>query len=494
MGVDDSWRGITVDARSELLDRIPDRPNVEKVCALITATEEDPTEVDFFYVPQELVAARGFPQWLDGCGSTRRDHTILRLFSDEAVACRRIPTRSVASIFAGLGSSTPNVVKVDLEGGDFDVVNAMLSVGVRPRSLEFEIVHMNPSQRAVLDMRLVGFGYQLQGQNGDSVTYDAVGVATSVAAPIAPATKVKSLLIYSDTIWALGAIHNGLMAALRQLGWRAEIRRYPDSWDGVKEFAFEAAEFDHVLAIPGGNAAALERYGVPREKTTLVAHAEHDLQYARDIDGYAGFGVVSDALAHSATVLGIQREPSVLRVGVDCNQFRMPSATALATIGYASILSKRTPEGVEIKRGALAQQCAEEVGLQFRPAFDPDWADHRKSILPLNQMPAYYGTVDAVLIPSLLEGASLPALEGAAAGRLVIGTPVGHIPRLAYEGMLLLAPLGADDFKRFTVDRLRYFRLNSQAFADYCQIAQGAAQARDWSRVVGDWVSLITGG
>jgi Methyltransferase FkbM domain len=497
LGADDSWRGITVDARAELLDRLPNRANVEKINALITASDVD-GEADFFYVPQELVVQRGFPQWLDGCGSTRRDHAILRLFSDEAVVQKRVPTRSVASIFDRVGTQTPDVVKVDLEGGDFDVVNAMLNEGVRPMSLEFEVVHMSGAQRAVLGGRLAGFGYTFVAQHGDSVTYvcgeePTPPVVQKPQETQETQTPQKSLLIYSDTIWALGAIHNGLMAALRQLGWRCEARQYTSDWDGLVGFAEEARGFDHVLAIPGGNAEAMERYGVPREKTTLVAHAEQDLQYARNVDGYAGFGVVSDSLAHSSVAWGLGRTPQVVRVGVDCDQFRMPPATMLTTVGYASVLSKRTDQGIEIKRGALAQQCAAEAELQFHPAFDPDWADHRKSILPLDQMPAFYKTVDCVLVPSLMEGASLPALEGAASGRLVIGTPVGHIPRLAYEGLLLLAPLGADAFRTFAVERLRHFKGNPQSFADHCRIAQSAAQARDWKHVVGDWISLLTG-
>ena len=40
-------------------------------------------------------------------------------------------------------------------------------------------------------------------------------------------------------------------------------------------------------------------------------------------------------------------------------------------------------------------------------------------------------------------------LEAAAAGRLVIGTPVGHFPRKAYQGGGILAPIEADKFTAF---------------------------------------------
>jgi len=77
-----------------------------------------------------------------------------------------------------------------------------------------------------------------------------------------------------------------------------------------------------------------------------------------------------------------------------------------------------TNSGVEQKRGRLAQSCAEEAGLEFKRTEDT----------PMDQMPDFYASIDALIMPSLQEGAGLPALEAAAAGRLVIGTPVGHFP------------------------------------------------------------------
>ena len=48
----------------------------------------------------------------------------------------------------------------------------------------------------------------------------------------------------------------------------------------------------------------------------------------------------------------------------------------------------------------------------------------------------------------------MPPYEAAAAGRLVIGTPVGDFPRLCLEGMGVLGPLNDQAFEDFAVTEL----------------------------------------
>jgi glycosyltransferase involved in cell wall biosynthesis len=82
-------------------------------------------------------------------------------------------------------------------------------------------------------------------------------------------------------------------------------------------------------------------------------------------------------------------------------------------------------------------------------------------------------------------------MEAAAAGRLVIGTPVGHFPRKAYEGGGILAPVEAEEFKAFTVETLRYYKDNPAAYQDKCHAIQEAAKRFDWKYTIDAWVELI---
>src|SRR5206468_4289639 len=103
----------------------------------------------------------------------------------------------------------------------------------------------------------------------------------------------------------------------------------------------------------------------------------------------------------------------------------------------------------------------------------------------------YYGTVDAVLMTSMIEAAGLTVLEAAAAGRLVIGTPVGHFPLRAYQGGGIIAPIEERKFVEFTVASLRYYKDNASAYVDKCASIQEAARQFDWAYAIGEWIELI---
>jgi glycosyltransferase involved in cell wall biosynthesis len=297
----------------------------------------------------------------------------------------------------------------------------------------------------------------------------------------------KRLLFYSDTKWALGAIHAGVCTQLRAAGWTAEVKSWSKGYN-ISEFAREASTYDYVVTLPNAGTDPLKAYHVPPEKIIVVAHDESDLQKLIAEEGVEGFerfaayGVVSDTLACSSISLGIKRLPLVVRYGVDVDRYRRDVPARLSSVGYATVMQRSTASGVERKRGALAQDCAEAADLRFV-------AVEKR---PFETMPDFYGTVDSLIMPSLQEGAGLPPLEAAAAGRLVIGTPVGHFPRLAYEGLGILAPLDAGGFRRFTVETLIYYRDNPAAFADKCASIQQAAGQRDWRYTIADWIELFS--
>ena len=86
----------------------------------------------------------------------------------------------------------------------------------------------------------------------------------------------------------------------------------------------------------------------------------------------------------------------------------------------------------------------------------------------------------------------MPPLEAAAAGRLVIGTPVGNFPRLAYEGMGIMAPLNAKAFVDFTYRTLVKYRDNPVLFREKCASIKEAAQKRAWINVMPDWIRFAS--
>jgi glycosyltransferase involved in cell wall biosynthesis len=290
------------------------------------------------------------------------------------------------------------------------------------------------------------------------------------------------IAVYNDTGWSLGQLYGGLAPYMHAtcLEWS---RAYPPG-------TFEA--YDRVLTLAGdGSRSLVERYGVPRGRILVVAHAEQDvlrlLKYDGNdnIDQYAGYGVVSDTLVCSSLTAGVRRVPTVLRQGVDCDAYAAPVSERLRVVGYAALLSRPNEFGVEIKRGELVRRAVEMAGLEFRPAVP---TNRREDAVPRDKMPAYYASVDAVVCSSLQEGGAMPPYEAAASGRLVYGTPVGDFPRLAYEGMGILTPLNDADLVEFLVHSLGEFLRDRRTFQQACRAVQHAARGRDLVAVAPDWV------
>jgi glycosyltransferase involved in cell wall biosynthesis len=303
------------------------------------------------------------------------------------------------------------------------------------------------------------------------------------------------IAFYTSPHWAFGSIHSALCNRLSRFSIEAEIL---DATIGhpIDSFNRTAMSFDYVVTDPGASVALADSYGVPRGNIVLISHGEEDLHrlikrhgtsvYSQFID----FAVVSESLFSSALTLGLRTPGAVLPLGVSTDLYDADVASGLSVVGYAAAMSRENTFGVEGKRGRLAKEAAEKAGLLFRPA--TDLAGHRMS-LSYQQMPEYYKSVDAVLMSSLQEGAGLPVIEAAAAGRLVIGTPVGHFPRLAYNGGGLLAPLGDQEFVDYSVSALKFYKANPVEYRNKCILIKKAAKRFDWDCVIEHWATFFLG-
>ena len=295
-----------------------------------------------------------------------------------------------------------------------------------------------------------------------------------------------TVAIFQDTGWCIGEMYRNIAPHIEGVCFE---------WSKVYDKqAFDS--FDRVLTLAGdGSKCLVKQYGIPRDKILVVAHDTQDVIRLFGNDGnegirqYAGFGVVSDTMAAETLAIGVTRIPTVLRGGVDCGFYDSAIPLALRRVGYASTYSRTNEYGVERKRGDLARKAAVQAGLEFTTAIGP--TNNRFSGIPKGKMPDYYRSVDAVIMSSLEEGGGMPMLEGAAAGRLTIGTPVGEFPRLAYEGLGILAPLGEEAFVEFVAGQLIQYKQDPMSFQSKCRSIQAAARKRDWSCVISDWIRFV---
>jgi len=302
--------------------------------------------------------------------------------------------------------------------------------------------------------------------------------------------RAKKVLIYGYTKWSHGRVYYDLCNHLHRRGYIVDILdwqiNHADYINNITKY------YDLFLVALDGVRTLVDAYAVPCDRIIAISHHEFDIRMLIEqkgieiFDEFANYGVVSEFVYCASLMRGVTRVPMVASLGVNFEEFCLDIPERLETVGYAGSMSVKT-FGVEWKRGELAEAAARDAGLGFKVA---GWTGNQISF---HDMPDFYRTVDAVLTSSISEAAQLPVMEAAAAGRLVIGTPVGHFPRKAYEGGGILAPIEAKKFKVFTAATLRYYKDNPAAYRDKCRAIQDAAQKFDWQYSIREWVELIEG-
>jgi len=296
---------------------------------------------------------------------------------------------------------------------------------------------------------------------------------------------VKQIAFFTEPEWAFGTIHYELTKYLFCYGVNATVM----SWDKqytLQEIAELSDKIDYFVATPYGVAILIDRYRVAPEKCIAVAHARMDIECLMTFlpDNrlrLAGYGVVSDWLRDQSAALGVERIPAVVPIGINYNSFFAWPSRELRTVGYAGAIN---PDNIHrhIKRPWLIEQAAHQADLPFKPAhgYHNSWVT----------MPGYYKTVDCVVVASTEEGAGLPALEAAAAGRLVISTPVGiWLARAGDSGHTV--PIEETEFVKETVDWLMYYKHNPEEYQIKCAETQQHARRYDWVNVIQHWVELF---
>ncbi|WP_224583220.1 glycosyltransferase [Mesorhizobium sp. CA14] len=300
--------------------------------------------------------------------------------------------------------------------------------------------------------------------------------------------QAKKILIYGYTKWSHGRVYYDLCRHLHDRGYIVDLLDW--QVDHAEYAQRVISYYDFVVSALDGVSRLVDEYEVPFEKIIAISHHEFDIRMLIEQKGihvferFANYGVVGQSVYCASIMRGVPRLPMVASLGINYDEFYAEPPRRLTTVGYASSMSVKT-FGIEWKRGHLAEAAAGEAGLAFKVA------GSTANQISFHDMPEFYRSVDAVLSTSINESGPLSVLEGAAAGRLVIGTPVGHFPLRAYQGGGIIAPIEPEKFKAFTSSTLRYYKENAGEFVTKCAAIQEAARKFDWAYTIEDWIGLI---
>ena len=302
---------------------------------------------------------------------------------------------------------------------------------------------------------------------------------------------MKKIVFYYYNEKAFGSIHYELCKYLFGHGIDGVVLAWNRAYS-IEEMNELDSVTDLFVTNPDGYHWMVEKYNIPSDKIVIVAHALldlHQLIEARGIvafDRPKAFAVVSDFLRDETKKLGIKRTPQVLRMGINVERYTVKPPAKLTTVGFAGTFHRSDPHTeYDLKRGQLVEAAAQSAGLQFKVA-----EYYHNSFVT---MAGFYASVDCVIVASTEEGAGLPMMEAAAAGRLTIGTPVGYYVADGAASGGVVVPIEQADFLREVHEALIYYKNHPAAFQKKCaEIQRYAHQHYDWAQHIKPWVKLLS--
>jgi glycosyltransferase involved in cell wall biosynthesis len=299
---------------------------------------------------------------------------------------------------------------------------------------------------------------------------------------------MKRVLFFIEDNWAFGSIHNALCKELYKYDIYSNLLNWKTRYT-KKEFDLLNKTYDFFVTVPPGVLELHYNYGIPLEKIVCIAHGQWDILVAKDqanIDFYPhlhNFAVISQVLKDKCNEWGISVAPKICTLGLHFDLFYNKPSLSLNKIGYGAANEVINFFGQEIKRSRLVEQSVSRIsGLELI----------KHEFYNYMCMPAYYNSIDGILMSSTEEAGGLPMMEAAAAGRLCMGTPVGYFEHNAKNGAGILLPIEENSFVSEAERILQYYKNNPEEYYKKClDIQEYARYNYDWSKVIDQWIELF---
>ena len=118
----DTAIGLSIEPIKHYLDCLPNKPKVKK---LNVAVSRDNTHgvLDVYYVPEDVIVAKGLPDWLKGCNSIGDYHfQHKKLNVTDLVVKQSVLMVPIADIFIEHDVTELYYLKIDTEGSDSEIM------------------------------------------------------------------------------------------------------------------------------------------------------------------------------------------------------------------------------------------------------------------------------------------------------------------------------------------------------------------------------------
>lgn len=109
-----------------------------------------------------------------------------------------------------------------------------------------------------------------------------------------------------------------------------------------------------------------------------------------------------------------------------------------------------------------------------------------KNNVPDRELTNLYAHAEAVVVPSLMEGFGLPALEGMAHGALVLASDIASLHEICHDSVLYINPFDESSI----ADRLAFVYTHETNFSEKKKEAKKIAQSFSWEKMAKETVDI----
>jgi hypothetical protein len=118
----DTSTGLSIEPIKHYLDCLPDKPGVKKLNIAVSRDNTDGV-LDVYYVPEDVIVAKGLPDWLKGCNSIGDYHLQHQLLNvTDLVVKQSVLMVPIADIFIEHDVTELYYLKIDTEGSDSEIM------------------------------------------------------------------------------------------------------------------------------------------------------------------------------------------------------------------------------------------------------------------------------------------------------------------------------------------------------------------------------------
>lgn len=399
-----SWRGMSVEAVPQLfggLSKLEKNKYVNAVASADPAHKGKRGTVKFHHVPEEVRQRERLDACVRGMGSMKEPRNGLK-WVGKMVTVSDLPARHIGDLAWEVAEDgIIDLVKIDVEGYDAQLLDALLESGVKISKINFEFRSVPAGELSKVAKKLEELGYTFIRAEGDNHIYE-----------------LPSVLILAQRNWSTGSIVKDLAALSKR--W---VVKLCDWTSFLADMATTAREVDAVFGM-----TLTTPVRVPWARTAGVCNMVEeisvlDTKSTRDM-GISLFGGVSrevcSRLAETYPSAEIMHLPATVRLG----RFSWaPKSTPLVRAGFVGLSKYNDAFFENIKRPGMFLEICKQAGLE------PVFTEQKYTYETIEK---FYHSVDVVICTSVNEGGPLGVFEAIACGVPVISTPVGVVKELPF--------------------------------------------------------------